>query len=427
MNMRISTKTSTIIAAAALSIASSFLNAQDKATLDLLVSKGVITAQEASKLSKDTVKVIAKDKHAKTIKLTGRVQTQYENINVEGFGDSGSVSAVSKNDFIMRRMFLGAEADLGSGWSALVIADFGRADSGQNYLEYAYISKKIDWEFLQGKLDIGYRKVNFGLEEYTSASKLMTIERSIASRYWAEGNNGRRLGFGARHTGVYFNGKVGAIEGLEYGLALTNSYSDNPAKISSTGDNTLAYWANVLYSGKIDEDISYTVGVNFGYSDGANAVSSTQHGSMWGLNPYVKAKLYGLEVWGEFLMSGVEYGKVGNSEDATPMGFNAGIEYKFDIGQYGKIAPTLRYSYLDTDGRGVAASDGIRNANNPSGYSSFYAAQSIYAGVNWYLMDDTVKFQLGYEWAQFNGTAANKSASNYADANVVRAQMQILF
>lgn len=424
--MKISS-TTTVIAAALLSLAALYSNAQDKATLDLLVSKGVITKEEASKLSKGNVKIVAKDKNVKGIKITGRVQTQYENINVEGFGAAGTSHAASKNDFIMRRMFLGAEADLGSGWSATVIADFARSGEDKSYLEYAYISKLIDWEVLHGKLDIGYRKVNFGLEEYTSASKLMSVERSITSRYWAEGNNGRRLGFGSRHTGVFWNGKVKEIEGLEYGFAVTSPYNDNPAAIPDDADNTLAYWANILYSGSVNEDISFKAGLNFGYSAGANAVSSSEHGYIWGLNPYVSAKLYGFDVWGEFLVSGVENGKNSNTETATPMGVNVGVEYKFDIGDWGKIGPTVRYSWLDTDGRGVSVSDGIRNANNAPGYSSFYAAQSVYAGVNWYIKGDSLKFQIGYEWAQFNGTPSNKSASNFAESNTVRAQMQILF
>lgn len=424
--MKILNKTS-IVAVAAMALAAAYTNAQDKATLDLLVSKGVITKEEAANLSKGSVKVSAKDKNTKSVKIIGRVQTQYENINVEGFGDAGTSHAVSKNDFIMRRMFLGAEADLGSGWSGLVIADFARSGESKNYLEYAYISKKIDWELLHGKLDIGYRKVNFGFEEYTSASKLMSIERSVATRYWAEGNNGRRLGFASRHTGLFWNGKINEIEGLEYGFAVTSPYQDNPTAIPDGADNTLAYWANVMYSRQIDEDISFKAGLNFGYSAGANAVSSDLHGSMWGLNPYVSAKVYGFDIWGEFLVSGIENGKNSNTQTATPMGVNVGIEYKFDIGDWGKIGPTVRYSWLDTDGRGVSVSDGIRNANNAPGYSSFYAAQSVYAGVNWYIMGDSVKFQLGYEWAQFNGTPSNKSASNFAESNTVRAQMQVLF
>lgn len=423
--MKISS-TTTVIAAALLSLAALYSNAQDKATLDLLVSKGVITKEEASKLSKGNVKIVAKDKNVKGIKITGRVQTQYENINVEGFGAAGTSHAVSKNDFIMRRLFLGAEADLGSGWSGTVVADFGRSGDDKNYLENAYITKAIDWELLHGKLDIGYKKVNFGFEENTSASKLLSVERSLATRYWTEGNNGRRLGFGARHTGIFWNGKIDEIEGLEYGAAVTSPYNDNPTEIPSSADNTLAYWANVAYSGSIEEDISFKIGVNFGYSPDTTS-TNVSGGSVWGLNPYVTANLYGFNIWGEFLISGIENGDITRTEDATPMGVNVGIEYRFDIGEWGKIGPTVRYSWLDTDGRGVSVSDGIRNANNAPGYSSFYAAQSVYAGVNWYIMDDSVKFQLGYEWAQFNGTPSNKSASNFAESNAVRAQMQILF
>ncbi len=423
--MKISS-TTTVVAAALLSLAAFYSNAQDKATLDLLVSKGVITKEEASKLSKGNVKIVAKDKNVKGIKITGRVQTQYENINVEGFGAAGTSHATSKNDFIMRRLFLGAEANLGSGWSGTVVADFGRSGDDKNYLENAYITKAIDWELLHGKLDIGYKKVNFGFEENTSASKLLSVERSLATRYWTEGNNGRRLGFGARHTGIFWNGKIDEIEGLEYGAAVTSPYNDNPTEIPSSADNTLAYWANVAYSGSIEEDISFKIGVNFGYSPDTTS-TNVSGGSVWGLNPYVTANLYGFNIWGEFLISGIENGDITRTEDATPMGVNVGIEYRFDIGEWGKIGPTVRYSWLDTDGRGVSVSDGIRNANNAPGYSSFYAAQSVYAGVNWYIMDDSVKFQLGYEWAQFNGTPSNKSASNFAESNTVRAQMQILF
>lgn len=423
--MKISS-TTTVVAAALLSLAALYSNAQDKATLDLLVSKGVITKEEASKLSKGNVKIVAKDKNVKGIKITGRVQTQYENINVEGFGAAGTSHATSKNDFIMRRLFLGAEANLGSGWSGTVVADFGRSGDDKNYLENAYITKAIDWELLHGKLDIGYKKVNFGFEENTSASKLLSVERSLATRYWTEGNNGRRLGFGARHTGIFWNGKIDEIEGLEYGAAVTSPYNDNPTEIPSSADNTLAYWANVAYSGSIEEDISFKIGVNFGYSPDTTS-TNVSGGSVWGLNPYVTANLYGFNIWGEFLISGIENGDITRTEDATPMGVNVGIEYRFDIGEWGKIGPTVRYSWLDTDGRGVSVSDGIRNANNAPGYSSFYAAQSVYAGVNWYIMGDSVKFQLGYEWAQFNGTPSNKSASNFAESNTVRAQMQILF
>ena len=220
MNYKI---TSTVIGTL-LMAAASVLNAQDKQTLDLLVSKGIITKEEAASVSKKSVAVAPKEKTTKSIKLIGRLQMQYENINVDETVGGVESSLAAKNDFIMRRMFLGAAADLGSGWSAELVADFAR--DGDGYIDKAVITKKVDWDSLQGKLGFGYRKINFGLEENTSSSKLLTIERSPATRYFTENANGRRLGFGGRHTGVFWAGKIPQVKGLEYGLSVTNSYNN---------------------------------------------------------------------------------------------------------------------------------------------------------------------------------------------------------
>ena len=154
------------LTAAILGVSSAVSHGQDKATLDLLVSKGVITRQEADSVSKKSVMVTPKEKTTKSVKLIGRVQTQYENITTDETVGGVKNELGTKSDFLMRRIFLGMNADLGSGWSATVIADFCRSDA--NYLEYAYITKKYDGEFLSGTADIGYKKIKFNLEEYTS-------------------------------------------------------------------------------------------------------------------------------------------------------------------------------------------------------------------------------------------------------------------
>lgn len=107
-----------------------------------------------------------------------------------------------------------------------------------------------------------------------------------------------------------------------------------------------------------------------------------------------------------------------------PMGVNIAAEYKFDIGEFGKLAPAVRYSWIDTDGRGIKMSDGVRNANASTTYN---AGQSVYVGLNWYIMGNDLKFQIGYEWAQLNGSANNRHLAQHSDANAVRAQMQVLF
>ncbi len=415
--------TNTILSAVLLMGTAAAVNAQDKTTLDLLVSKGVITRAEADKIAKDSVAITPKEKTTKSIKLIGRVQTQYENINVDEYSNGTSRSMEAKNDFIMRRMFLGMDANLGSGWSALVIADLARSSDG--YLEYAYITKKLDYEFLKGAADFGYKKITFAYEEYMSASKLLTVERSLATRYFSEGNNGRRLGFAGRHTGVYWSGKIDAIGGLEYGASVTNSYNNNPTSVPQGADNSLMYAANVSYSTKID-NFAIKAGVNFAYTNGMNVAGTagTSHQAVYGVNPYIAISAFGLDIWSDFLMAQVENGKNGYSQDAMPMGVNVAAEYKFDIGEFGKLAPAVRYSWIDTDGRGIKMSDGIRNANASTTYN---AGQSVYIGLNWYIIGNDLKFQIGYEWAQLNGSASNRHAAQHSDANAVRAQMQVLF
>ncbi len=415
--------TNTILSAVLFLGAAAAVNAQDKTTLDLLVSKGVITRAEADKIGKSSVAITPKEKTTKSIKLIGRVQTQYENINVDEYSAGTSKSLAAKNDFIMRRMFLGMDASLGSGWSALVIADLARSSDG--YLEYAYITKKLDYEFIKGAADFGYKKITFAYEEYMSASKLLTVERSLATRYFSEGNNGRRLGLAGRHTGVYWNGKVDCIDGLGYGVSITNSYNNNPTSIPEGADNALMYAANVSYSTKID-NFSIKAGVNFAYTNGMNVAGTagTSHQAVYGVNPYVALSAFGLDIWSDFLLAQVENGKNGYTQDAMPMGVNIAAEYKFDIGEFGKLAPAVRYSWIDTDGRGIKMSDGVRNANASTTYN---AGQSVYVGLNWYIMGNDLKFQIGYEWAQLNGSANNRHLAQHSDANAVRAQMQVLF
>ncbi len=100
MNCKI---TSTVIGTLLLA-AASVLNAQDKQTLDLLVSKGIITKEEAASVAKKSVAVAPKEKTTKSIKLIGRLQMQYENINTDETVNGVESSLTAKNDFIMRRM-----------------------------------------------------------------------------------------------------------------------------------------------------------------------------------------------------------------------------------------------------------------------------------------------------------------------------------
>ena len=416
------------IAALMLAAAALNANAQDKATLDLLVSKGVITQGDADKVSKGGLIVQAKEKAVKKITFSGRIQEQFQWFDVDS---SGADSPASKTGFQMRRLYLGVNAEMGNGFSGTFVADFAKTGTnGADYIAEAFITKKVDMDYLSGALDLGYKKVQFGFEENTSSSRLMSIERSMATRYFVESQKSgtsRNIGFGSRYAGAFWQGKVKQLDGLEYGVAVTNSqnYTIKPGSAgAATGeaDNSLNFWGNVSYSGKIDA-IAFKVGVNGGWGPSANIVATGNYGGIFAVNPYAQVKWENLTVWGDFLFANVEKGKNSGTETASPMGLNIGAEYLFDTDDLGKIGPTIRYSWLDTDGRGTRIGDGMSGAPNAG---DFNAAQSIFAGINWYIMGNNVKFQAGYEWAQYNGKVAATYAG-YTDAHAMRIQVQVLF
>ena len=413
MHMNKNIITLTILAAAFCAAAN--LQAQDKQTLDLLVSKGLISRAEADTVAKKSATVIKPNqKGIKSMKLEGRLQVQYEYL------DNNDAGTDPKSTFLLRRIFLGMGADLGGGWKANIVADF--ANEKSDYIEKAHISKEFDGDIFNGTADFGYKKINFAVEEYESSSKLWTVERSLATRYFAEGADKRKLGLAGRHTGVFWNGKVNQLKGLYYGASVSTAYNNSPIGVPEGYTNNLMYTANAAYKAKFDCG-KIEVGANLAYTNGTNVMGKDgyRYGDMFGFNPYIKASIMGLDIWGELLMAHVENG-ISDGVNATPMGANLGFEYKFDAGDLGQIAPTVRLSWLDTDGRGVKISDGVRDSNATN---TFDRGKSIYVGLNWYINGNAIKYQLGYEYARFEG--GHNSAFSSADANAFRTQIQILF
>ncbi len=403
------------------------LYAQDKGTLDLLVSKGLISRQEADELSKKATVVDAKQNTTKSVKLSGRIQVQYQNIHTSETIGGVSRNLNSINNFLLRRAFLGMEADLGSGWSAKIVTDLCRSSEGYNYLDVAHLSKKLQYDILNGTVDIGYKKITFNIEETISNSKLFTPERSLATRFFSEGNNGRRLGIGGRHTGVFWQGKIPEFDGLKYGFSITNSYNNYPASAPENAEDGLLYAFNVAYEKKFADKKSLEVGLNFAYTNSTNVAGTkgSVDGDVAAFNPYLKMRYNNFNLWTEAMVASMSNAKNNYENSSTPVGINVGLEYRFDIGELGQVAPTLRYSWLDTDGRGIKASDGIRNAD--SNGATFDWGQSIYIGFKWYIIGDDLKFQLGYEWAQLEDSPTDSTQSQRSTSNAVRAQMQILF
>jgi phosphate-selective porin len=427
-----STLKSMLIAAAAITSVSAF--AQDKATLDLLVKKGLITAEERAKTLDEAAKarsasglnkIFIKEDATKRLTFAGRVQTQYESISGSTTTNAGVESAaLDLNNGFMRRLYLGFKVDMGEGISAELVNNFA-----DNTLDKAIFTADNSY----GTFILGYQKVQWGLEENTSSSKMYTIERSASNRFWNEGVSSSslgRLGFGARHTGLHYAGKyaVDAAQTLEYGASVGNA---SQGQANNSG-NDIATFANLIYSYKISDTNKHSLGLNWGSARDTRTAAGTGIGAgvnsatISGFNPYIKSQFDNLIVQAEFISTTNEAvtGSTPNAVERKPEGYTILAAYKFTE----QVEGVVRYSQLDTDGQGATFGGLYRDGSNVTGvYNKF---DSVYIGVNYYFVDHNAKIMLGYEQAKASGLMTGLGATpgaGKADADIFRLQAQVLF
>ncbi len=427
-----STLKSMLIAAAALTSVSAF--AQDKATLDLLVKKGLITAEERAKTLDEAAKarsasglnkVFVKEDATKRLTFSGRVQTQYESIGGTTTSNAGvETKATDLSNAFMRRLYLGFKVDMGEGISAELVNNFA-----DNTLDKAIFTAENTY----GTFVLGYQKVQWGLEENTSSSKLLTVERSASNRFWNEGVSSSslgRLGFGARHTGLHYSNKytVDAAQTLEYGAAIVNA---SQGQANNSG-NDIGTYANVIYTYKVNDNNKHSVGVNWGSARdtrtaaGTGISSGVSQATISGFNPYIKSQFDKLIVQAEMIGTTNEAvpGSTPSAVERKPEGYTVLAAYKFTE----QLEGVVRYSQLDTDRQGATFGGLYRDGSNISGvYNKF---DSVYVGVNYYFVDHNAKIMFGYENAKASELMSGLGGTvgtGKADADIFRLQAQVLF
>lgn len=407
-------------------------NAQDKALLETLVKKGMLTQQEAAQIAKESVAVTPATKSTKSIKIFGGAQGWYtwSKDSVKSGGESPS----QQSGFTLRYVKLGVEADVGAGWSATVVTDFGTEGQNRNYLDKVVASKKIDLDYLNGTLQLGLRKVNMGYEQNMCDFGQLAIERSVATFFFtrADSNGTGDKNFGSRTVGVFWDGNITQVDGLYYSAAVTSGVSEG-GEFNPVGDlgesSSLSFWAAIGYKNVADikgESLAYDFGINFGYAPQGMTSFDTNNkkkGSVWGINPYATLSWRGFTLIGEFFLQQAEdyYTQGRNGIGRTPMGANVTAAYKMDIGEWGALEPVFRFSCITTNGMG---------AETESGMYYFDEAMTFFGGVNWYATP-AVKTSLGYEFGYFQGASNHgidpSDTANRLYGNTVRAQVQVLF
>ena len=105
-----------------------------------------------------------KSKKVTELKYSGRIQAQWDGIESDG------TTKEDRNHFYFRRLFLGGHAKMGDNWGGDVVMDFAASPNSDStvFIEGASVWYNTD----SFRIDIGQKKVPFGVEETTSSSKL---------------------------------------------------------------------------------------------------------------------------------------------------------------------------------------------------------------------------------------------------------------
>lgn len=400
--------------------------AQDNtALIDTLIKKGILTADEAAQIQAEAKASQAKtsalpifaspaSKFVKKLTLSGRFQVQYA-----GFGESidGAANPAYTNHFLLRRMYVGVKADMANNFSGIFNYDFANASFDAAMVEWKQSDALI--------IDAGLRKAPFGYEEWaTSSGSIKAIERSPATRYFVESNNGRRLGAGSYRMGVYAGGSQGIFS---YNVAVTNPERDEYSSLNGNSDpgiqnsgtaatNTLSYWGNAALGDKFKGG-SWKVGGSVGYlpDQGGTVVGKGNNLTVY--------STYGVFDSGPFDLQ-AEYLWSDNQQGASATRNSHGSAYWIQpaIMLTPQFEALVRYSYVDSDHRGVNISDGIRSA--PSG-GTMDKMDEWYIGGNYFFNGNDTKLQFGYIHGQSKDTVTGAPASAKTDG--FRSQVQINF
>lgn len=400
------------------------LPAQDSgALINALIRKGILSNQEAEDIRAELVReslkvpadVSAGGKSTDRLSVGMRLQAQYANLDTDVPG--AAIGPVATNHFFLRRMYLTLKAGLGGNWGAQFTYDF--AGGG-------YDDAIVEWKPNRDlTFNFGLRKVNVAYEERATSGHIKSIERSSVTRYFVESNNGRRLGAASYRIGAFLDGKkaINPTTNVVYSAAVTSpERNESFTGASLAGDatnNRLAVWGNVGLAGRLPENGSWIAGVGAGFLPDQGGFGTANLGRGFDLTVYsiytdITSGRFGF--MGELLLADVERGA--GARDARPAGFF--LQPSFLVTE--TLEAVIRYAHLDTDGRGVTLADAVRSA--PSG-GTMNLLTEWYAGANWYLRGNDLKYQLGVVYGKSKETVTGAPAE--AKAFGVRSQMQVQF
>lgn len=413
---------STALLGSALLFAPPVIAQDSKALIEALIKKGILNAGEAKAITADLSKQnnnadvsISRGSNLSRLIINGRVQYQFASLSTDVSGTANDPANV--NHAFVRRVRVGFRANLAQGWATFINYDFA-----SNNFDAAYVEKIFNPKLT---LQAGFKKAPIGYEEYfVSSGDLKSIERSTVTRYFMESNNGRRLGGGKYRQGLWLLGKEG---GWTWELAVTNPEATGVSPTNTTGagnanNNEFAYWGNSGYAGSFDEKKgSFKVGASYGFlpDQGGKTLGVGNDLTVW--------SIYGDVSHGNFSFVGEYFGSDNDrgasaTRDSKSNGYWLQASYRT-----GDFEPVVRYSFTDSDGRGIQLGDGIRSAASAGTHDTL---SEWFVGTNWYLRGTAarhdVKLQAGFLFGESKDVPIT-GASAKASVDGFRSMLQVNF
>ena len=346
-----------------------------------------------------------KSKKVTELKFSGRIQGQWDGIESDNANDD-------RNHFYFRRLFLGGHAKAGDNWGGDIVMDFAASTNsgGETFIDGASVWYKHSDAL---RVDLGQKKVPFGLEETTSSSKLKAIERSPVNRQFAE-----MLKFNARHTGLFAKGAL--ADQFSYDLAVVNSGQNHYSKDGSLkeglykyDDNELAYYGRLTYS-NFDSDIRHILGIAAGQmeTDSSLADNVTAYNIFGSLG----SGRFNLDA--EYMLADIK----GTAHEHK--GYSVQLSYALSNAPAGSWEFLYRYSTVEGNGGDdlVSAKEIIRRANISSDFQKVNELTQNYVGVNYLFNGHDAKLMMGYEFNE-----AVDATNGKRGFHGPRARVQFLF
>lgn len=343
---------------------------------DLLIQKGIVTKEEVDAQAK---------KHS--LNITGYIQVQGMVIeNNDATGTGGSHSALTDEDgFKVRRAKLAVSGYAYEHVKFKLEANFAGTTPALDdaFMEDDHLS------YFSGK--VGQFKVPFSLEELTSDTELLSIERSEVVKQIAPGRD-QGISVGGNIPGSIFSYSIGTFNGKASTASTyaVGSYED-VAKNATKNDNDQLLYAGRLVAKPADW---ISIGVNALTSQDGTG-TATEDRTVSGVDLQVKNLKRGCSLQGEYLRQRLE--KTGPNVTSEGFYIQAG---HFIVPEHLEVA--LKYEGYDADTAHVNQDD-IRWTT---------------IGLNFYIHGHDAKLMANYIF---------KNERDSYDNNTLLAQVQLRF